>query len=89
MTARSQTRMVRLCPLACRAFTLVEVLVVAGVVALLVSILLPSLSAARKQAKAVACRSNIRQVVLANGYYRDDHGGVYCPGASDFLGNLK
>ncbi len=60
----------------------------AGVVALLVSILLPSLSAARKQAKAVACRSNIRQVVLANGYYRDDHEGVYCPGAADFLGNL-
>ncbi len=80
--------MVRSCRFERGAFTLVEVLVVAGVVALLVSILLPSLSAARQQAKAVACRSNIRQVASANGYYRDDQGGVYCPGASDFLHNL-
>jgi len=71
-----------------RAFTLIEVMVVMGIIALLLSMLLPGLAAAREQAKGVVCRSNIRQLVLANGYYADDNGGVYVPGASDFMMNL-
>lgn len=67
---------------------MIELLVVMGVLALLVSILLPSLSAARRKAQAVACRSNIRELIIANGYYRDDHDGVYVPGASNFVENL-
>lgn len=70
------------------AFTLVEVLVVIGVLALLLSILLPSLSAARQQAKAVVCQSNIRQIAGANGYYANDNDETYCPGAAGFLLNL-
>jgi prepilin-type processing-associated H-X9-DG protein len=70
------------------AFTLVEVLVVSGIILLLLSMLLPGLSGARVQAKAVMCRSNIRQIVIANRYYADDHSGIYCPGASDFRRNL-
>ena len=54
------------------AFTLIEVLVVVGIVAILASMLLPSLSSAREQGRAVVCRSNIRQILLANGYYTED-----------------
>lgn len=44
-----------------RAFTLIELLIVISVVALLMAILLPALSRARKQARAVACQANLRQ----------------------------
>ncbi len=70
-------------------FTLVELLVVLGVMAVLMGALLPGMGRAREQAKAAACRSNLRQVVLANAMYAQDSGGVYAPGAADFIGNLQ
>ncbi len=73
----------RSCPASChgprRAFTLIELLVVVGIVALLVSILLPSLSSARAQARQTLCSSNLRQLMLASVMYGTDARGPLPP----------
>lgn len=53
-----------------RGFTLIELLVVVGIIALLLAILLPSLAAARKEARAVACATNLRQLGQAVAIYQ-------------------
>jgi len=58
-----------------RAFTLVELLVVIGIIALLMSILLPSLNKARMQAYRVQCANNERQMLLAEKMYESEWKG--------------
>jgi len=69
------------------AFTLIELLVVISVIALLLAIMMPALAAARSGTRALVCKSNLHQILIANISYANDNDGFYVPAASDMYDN--
>lgn len=67
-----------------RGFTLIELLVVIGIIAVLMSMLLPALNKAREQATTLQCASQLRQVSTAMMAYASNNRGYY-PGWSGWL----
>ena len=68
-----------------RGFTLVELLIVIGIIALLVAILVPALNRAREMSRRTVCLSNMRQLTAAWLMYAGEHHGRLC----NALGNPK
>ncbi len=78
----------RRAPAGRRGFTLVELLVVVAIIALLVSILLPSLGRAKEQARMVSCMSNLRGLHLAFAYYTAENNNWW-PAAGGWGGDIR
>ena len=84
-----------------KGFTLIELLVVVAIIALLISILLPSLQQAREQAKIVVCKTRLRELYNGHNFYAQDYdnhfphwdwwlwdGGNYAEGKRRFFPRL-
>lgn len=78
--ARARTR---------EAFTLVELLVVIGIIALLIAILLPALGRARRQANMTVCASNLRQFTAGCVIYMTENKGCLPPNFGTTQGNIE
>jgi len=64
-------------------FTLLELLVTLGVIALISIFLFPALSSARRQAQSAGCISNLRQIYMAAQLYSADHESIIVPSSID------
>ena len=70
------------------AFTLIELLVVISVIALLMAILMPALSAAKKRAGAAVCLSNLKQIGIGVFLYAESNNHILPRGMSDIPGQV-
>jgi len=69
-----------------KKFTLIELLVVIAIIGILVTLLMPSLGKAREKAREVVCKSNLRQIGVAQHLYLESNGDRFCP---SLVGNVS
>ena len=70
-----------------KGFTLIELLVVISIIAVLITVLMPALSAAKSRSKMVVCKNNLYQLALANiGYATENEGSFVAAGFDMFPG---
>jgi prepilin-type N-terminal cleavage/methylation domain-containing protein len=68
-----------------RGFSLIEVIVVLGIITILLGLLFPTLHGTRAASKAIACQSNMRQIGVAMAAYAaENHGWLFPPDAGNF-----
>ncbi|HEX5244768.1 MAG TPA: type II secretion system protein [Tepidisphaeraceae bacterium] len=72
-----------------KAFTLVELLVVIGIIAVLLAILLPMLARVRDRGRAIKCANNMRQIYMACVMYSNVLGKLPIPGETGYPGGLE
>ncbi len=72
-----------------KAFTLIEILVVIGIIALLAAILFPVLSRAKERARATTCLNNEHQIALAIFQYTQDHGRRFPQPGGEWTTHIK
>ena len=71
-----------------RGFTLIELMVVVSIIGIIISILLPVISAARESGRSTYCSNNLRQLYIANDLYSIDNGS-YVAAAPEFYKNKR
>ena len=71
------------------AFTLVELLVVIAIIGVLIALLLPAVQAARESARSAQCKSQMRQIGIANLRYCDSHDGEFPEWSHSSTGGVR
>ena len=71
------------------AFTLIELLITISIIFLLIGVLFPVLGLVRARSHQLLCQGNLRQLVLANVSYANEHRGSFMPGSIDIFTENK
>ena len=86
MTNMTSNRYKHKCTAGLTGFTLIELMVVIGIVAVLLALIFPAVTAVKASAQRIYCANNLRHLYLANTMYADDH-GYYVAASPGMIGS--